>query len=305
MISRMGTRRGLQPPNAIRMHAGLDIGSTERHPPVMAIEPGIVERIGNDANRSDGLRGYGNAVVVRSDAGPFWVLYAHMDNLQVSAGQRVQAGQILGYMSNTTNGQFSPLPGESRSAWTARRTAETGRAPRYMNPHLHMEVRTPREDGSSPFLPNPTPYPDTPEAARYNIDPAQYLAQKGISFAGRGAIEIVPGGEADQSRALWERSAAVAGVLGQIDKATGGSTGGKAGGTATYSPQTAMTRGVYEPVVQDWDTRFGLKPIEWGLLAGSAVLFVAGGAALIVTRSMQRNPRRRPRVLRRRSTRRN
>lgn len=302
MISRMGTRRGLQPPHPIRMHAGLDIGSTERNSPVMAIEPGTVERVGNDASRTDGLRGYGNAVVVRSDAGPAWVLYAHMSNVQVTSGQRVQAGQILGYMSNTTNGQFSPMPGESRAAWTARRTSETGRAPRFMNPHLHMEVRRAREDGSSPFLPSPTPYPDTPDAAVYNIDPAGYLASKGISFGRRGAIEVVPGGEADQSRGLWQHSAAVAGVLGQVDKLTGGA--GKTGGSTTYTPQATMTRGVYEPVQQDWDTRFGLKPIEWGFLAGGAALFVAGGAALIVTRTMARNPRRRPRVLRRRSTRR-
>jgi hypothetical protein len=280
----------------------MDVGSTARNTPVMAVEPGTVERIGNDANRSDALRGYGNAVVVRADSGPFWVLYAHMANLQVSVGQRVREGQLLGYMSNTTNGQFSPLPGESRSAWSARRAAETGgRAPRFMNPHLHLEVRRAREDGSSPFLPTPTPYPDTPQAAVYNLDPAQYLAAKGITFAGRGGIEITPGGEADLSRASWQQSAAMAGLLGQIDRASGMgalSTGSKS--TTTYAPGPAPTRGVYEPVVQERDVRFGLRPIEWGLLAGGAVVFVAGGAALIVSRSLRKNSRR---VLRRRHTR--
>ena len=292
LVSRFGTRTSLQNPSVVRMHAGTDIGPTGRNVPVLAVEGGTVERVGQDSNPNDPLRGYGNAVVINHGNGT-WALYAHLERALVSQGQRVEAGHQLGIVGNTTNGQFSPLPGESRSAWTARRTRETGRAPRYMNPHLHIELRRAREDGSSPFTPRPTPYPDTPQAARYNIDPQAWMASKGVTFGRRGGIEIVAGSEADQHRGRWESLSGVLAVmgtdgLGALPSGKGAALPVPSGGG--YEP------GGYEPVEFERDVTFGFTDAEWAMLGAGAVVVTGGVAAVALRAALRRNPGRAARL---------
>ncbi len=88
-----------------KLHAGLDIGAPMGSP-VYAAESGTVLSSG-------WISGYGNAVVIMHDNG-LQTLTGHMSSLNVSAGQRVERGDVIGYCGSTGN--------------------STG-------PHVHFEVR--------------------------------------------------------------------------------------------------------------------------------------------------------------------
>ena len=60
----------------------------------MASAPGQVLYAGN------GLRGYGNVVILRHDQN-LTSLYAHNQALAVRAGDPVQAGQVIAYLGST------------------------------------------------------------------------------------------------------------------------------------------------------------------------------------------------------------
>ncbi len=89
-----------------RSHAGIDLAVVE-DTPVRAACDGVVAYAGN------GLRGYGNVVILRH-AGNLATVYAHNHALQVKQGDVVTRGQII-----------------ARSGQTGHVTA----------PHLHFEVR--------------------------------------------------------------------------------------------------------------------------------------------------------------------
>ncbi len=88
-----------------KLHAGMDIGAPMGSP-VYAAESGTVLSSG-------WISGYGNAVVIMHDNG-LQTLTGHMSSLNVSAGQRVNRGDVVGYCGSTGN--------------------STG-------PHVHFEVR--------------------------------------------------------------------------------------------------------------------------------------------------------------------
>lgn len=109
-----------------QMHAGFDLVA-DAGTPVVAPIPGIVATKSNDIapGYQRRLRGYGNCVVLEHRfavpglPNPFYTLYAHLrDPVALSEGQRVNTGDLLGYVGQTTNGQFAG-----------------------MGPHLHTEVR--------------------------------------------------------------------------------------------------------------------------------------------------------------------
>ena len=298
----MGIRPG-RTTGSPRMHAGTDVGSTTPGAPVMSMSNGVVERVGNNASVNDPLRGYGDAVVIKSDGEDRWVLYAHMSNPRVRTGDRVQAGQVIGNVSNTTNGQFSPLPGESLAQFRARKTAE-GVAPRVMVPHLHIEVRGPRRDGTSPFLPLPTAYPQTVAQAVYNVNPQEWMASKGITFGARGATVIAPGSAAARNQGTWNRGVAGLGMTTAQANAAMGWTPAKLKAywdakanacqymadegnclaqVAQHVPVTLGGMGQYEPVRFERDIRFGLTPLQWGLVAATGVAAL-GSVALLIRR---------------------
>lgn len=72
---------------ALALNKGIDIGA-EKGEPVVAAESGTVVYAG------DGLRGYGNLLIIKHSQS-FLSAYAHNDKLLVAEGQAVQAGQQI------------------------------------------------------------------------------------------------------------------------------------------------------------------------------------------------------------------
>ncbi len=84
--SKMGQRWG-------SLHKGIDIARPSDRT-IKAADNGVVVSAGWD----DG--GYGNKVVIDHQNG-FRTVYAHMDSISVSAGQKVEKGSQLGIMGST------------------------------------------------------------------------------------------------------------------------------------------------------------------------------------------------------------
>ena len=74
---------------------GIDIANTAGTP-IVAAAPGIVVYAGN------GLRGYGNLLIVKHDA-DFLTAYAHNRTLLVKENDRVTQGQKIAEMGDTDN----------------------------------------------------------------------------------------------------------------------------------------------------------------------------------------------------------
>ncbi len=87
-------------------HQGVDLDA-RRGTPIACASDGIVVHAG------EGMRGYGLTVIVRH-GNEIATLYAHADELAVNVGDKVVAGQTLGYVGSTGNAS---------------------------GPHLHFEVR--------------------------------------------------------------------------------------------------------------------------------------------------------------------
>lgn len=75
-----------------RPHHGTDFGA-KRGTPLLAVNSGTVSFAGI-------MNGYGKVVKVRH-AGGYESLYAHQSRMRVKRGDRVQKGQIIGYVGNT------------------------------------------------------------------------------------------------------------------------------------------------------------------------------------------------------------
>jgi murein DD-endopeptidase MepM/ murein hydrolase activator NlpD len=94
-VGRLWRRFGFvrKPPFENLLHRGIDVGAP-RGSPVIATNPGIV------AYSDNGVRGYGNLLVIVHDDGSV-TLSAHCQAIYVFAGQRVRAGQIVGEVGET------------------------------------------------------------------------------------------------------------------------------------------------------------------------------------------------------------
>jgi murein DD-endopeptidase MepM/ murein hydrolase activator NlpD len=249
------------------MHAGIDIGSSKssrEDEPIYAVKGGTVTLVARNEPQSP-MSGYGNAVVIRHEGGKY-ALYAHLKDgsVTVAPGQTVTGGQRIGSMGNTTNGQFSPLPGESVEVWQRRARARGYRSGPMIR-HLHFELRRALPDGSSPF---PGPYPTSPSMALQNEDPGPWFRELGLSYSPRGAAVITPGSSVDQSRHLWS---------------------GGMSGTLAVMGLDGLGQG-YQPPEPERDVRFGLTPMEWAAVAASGVV-VTGAIVALVVRRMRRNRR--------------
>ncbi|MBU8879939.1 peptidoglycan DD-metalloendopeptidase family protein [Bacillus sp. FJAT-29790] len=110
------------------LHSGIDIGKGGRSGavPVVASASGTVIRANYD-------RSYGNVVMITHyiDGQVMTTVYGHLENLFVSNGQRVEKGQLVGYMGNTGN--------------------STG-------PHLHFEIHIGPWNGARSNSVNPLKY---------------------------------------------------------------------------------------------------------------------------------------------------
>ncbi|MFN0027546.1 MAG: M23 family metallopeptidase, partial [Acidimicrobiales bacterium] len=87
ITSEYGTRWG-------RMHWGVDFES-DYGVPIYAARQGTVLE-------ADWMSGYGLAVII-DHGGGLSTLYAHQDELNVSAGQWVERGELIGWVGTTGN----------------------------------------------------------------------------------------------------------------------------------------------------------------------------------------------------------
>lgn len=163
LSSGYGTRPG-RTTGEPRHHAGLDFVAP-RGAPVYAMGPSDVAKIVREDAGAYGFNGYGNAVVLRTRIPdyPYWILHAHLDAIgDIEYGEPIEAGHVIGYVGNTSNGRF---PG--------------------MGVHVHQEWRKPPTefgyDRESPF---PGPY------GSFDTNPLPIMAQMGIKIGRRGKIEV-------------------------------------------------------------------------------------------------------------------
>ncbi|MFJ7421359.1 M23 family metallopeptidase [Streptomyces uncialis] len=113
-------------------HSGQDF-AIPTGTPVMSVSGGTVVKAGPNGG-GDGPA-YGNAVVVKHNNGKY-SQYAHLSKVNVSVGQKVNAGTVIALSGNTGNSS---------------------------GPHLHFEIRTTPNYGSS-------------------VNPAAYLSSMGVKF---------------------------------------------------------------------------------------------------------------------------
>ncbi|MBC1797935.1 peptidoglycan DD-metalloendopeptidase family protein [Listeria booriae] len=78
----------------IKLHRGLDIGMAAGTP-TQAIHDGIVTTAGFSSG------GYGNYVIVEDKEKGYKSLYAHFESLNVSQGQTVKVGDVVGFVGTT------------------------------------------------------------------------------------------------------------------------------------------------------------------------------------------------------------
>jgi len=154
---RYGAERG-----ADRTHPGIDIGGPVGRP-VFAVTHMRVTRVIDDPCDNAGFRGYGRSVVAQLDGpedGPYdFVIYAHLESVDVREGDELRAGALVGTMGKT--------------AW---RTECGGEQFRTSRAHLHLEFARgrswPKRYGMGAF------------------DPVEWFRSRGVvgpDFAERGA----------------------------------------------------------------------------------------------------------------------
>ena len=76
------------------IHKGIDISTFRQGDTIVSTADGQVVALGFDQD------GFGNNVIIRHKHG-FYTRYAHMLSFSVHAGQRVQQGDVIGYIGNT------------------------------------------------------------------------------------------------------------------------------------------------------------------------------------------------------------
>jgi murein DD-endopeptidase MepM/ murein hydrolase activator NlpD len=76
------------------IHKGIDMSTYRQGDPIVATADGQVVAVEYDQD------GFGNNVIIRHKHG-FYTRYGHMLSFRVKAGQRVQQGEVIGYIGNT------------------------------------------------------------------------------------------------------------------------------------------------------------------------------------------------------------
>jgi murein DD-endopeptidase MepM/ murein hydrolase activator NlpD len=76
------------------IHKGIDLSTYRQGDPIVAAADGQVVTVDYDAT------GFGNYVIIKHKHG-FYTRYGHMQQFRVTTGQRVQQGQVIGYIGNT------------------------------------------------------------------------------------------------------------------------------------------------------------------------------------------------------------
>jgi murein DD-endopeptidase MepM/ murein hydrolase activator NlpD len=78
----------------VYVHKGIDLSTYRQGDPIVATADGQVVTVASDEG------GFGNYVIIRHKHG-FYTRYAHMLSFKVRTGQRVQQGDVIGYIGNT------------------------------------------------------------------------------------------------------------------------------------------------------------------------------------------------------------
>ncbi len=76
------------------IHKGVDISTYRQGDPVLATADGQVVTVDYD------LGGFGNYIIIKHKHG-FYTRYAHLQSFRIQKGQKVQQGQVIGYIGNT------------------------------------------------------------------------------------------------------------------------------------------------------------------------------------------------------------
>ncbi|MDR2362830.1 MAG: M23 family metallopeptidase [Spirochaetaceae bacterium] len=76
------------------IHKGIDLSTYRQGDPVVATADGQVVTLESEPG------GFGNYIIIRHKHG-FYTRYAHLLSFRVTTGQRVQQGEIIGYIGNT------------------------------------------------------------------------------------------------------------------------------------------------------------------------------------------------------------
>jgi murein DD-endopeptidase MepM/ murein hydrolase activator NlpD len=76
------------------IHKGVDISTYRQGDPVLATADGQVVTVDYD------LGGFGNYIIIKHKHG-FYTRYAHLQSFRVQKGQKIQQGQVIGYIGNT------------------------------------------------------------------------------------------------------------------------------------------------------------------------------------------------------------
>jgi murein DD-endopeptidase MepM/ murein hydrolase activator NlpD len=78
----------------IYVHKGIDLSTYRQGDPIVSTADGQVVTVASDEG------GFGNYVIIRHKHG-FYTRYAHLLSFKVRTGQRVQQGDVIGYIGNT------------------------------------------------------------------------------------------------------------------------------------------------------------------------------------------------------------
>ncbi len=108
-------------------HKGVDIAAPAGTPIKSSISGEVV---GVFDNNTQGYRGYGNSVLVKGKDDMYY-FYAHMNNVNVQAGDKVKGGDVLGGVGSTGNSTGNHLHFEIR-------TGEEWNSPK-VNPHDYID----------------------------------------------------------------------------------------------------------------------------------------------------------------------
>ena len=122
--------------NDLRVHHGIDI-SNPTGTEVVAVADGIVAEAGmGHFNEWESITSYGNVVSIEHDVGyqgkKLYTLYAHLSEILVQPGQRVNAGQVIGLVGSTGASSGPHVHFEvrlERNAWRSVRNPDLWLAP--------------------------------------------------------------------------------------------------------------------------------------------------------------------------------
>ncbi|MDR2110836.1 MAG: M23 family metallopeptidase, partial [Spirochaetaceae bacterium] len=76
------------------IHKGIDLSTYRQGDPIVATADGQVVTVDYEGG------GFGNYIIIKHKHG-FYTRYAHLQSFRVHTGQKVQQGEVIGYIGNT------------------------------------------------------------------------------------------------------------------------------------------------------------------------------------------------------------